>query len=345
MSSASQSGSVLIQGDGIAAVCLARLLSDAGLDYNLEHQPRPKVASVLLSRQSELLLRSIFPETPEHGLDLFDGYARITTRIVRWGEASDEVALPHHGIVVPEGDLLKRLWSRVPNPARHSGLGLFPPWICSTHSGAAIGPEYVCGSRIARFAQVRLSPQAEASSCWIESVPAGWLFLLADGMGNGTLIAVGDQVDALLATSNTVARRLANVTTAGATASVAPLKRERFFRGHMLACGGAAMRFDPLCGEGAGHAAREAFLAAAVLIGMARGESEARLLEHYKTRLDHAFYRHLQLCFQFYSTGGTGEFWSAQASALRAGLIHLGQNLPQIASSRYRLIDRDLVPF
>ena len=42
------------------------------------------------------------------------------------------------------------------------------------------------------------------------------------------------------------------------------------------------MSFDPLCGEGAAHALREALLAAAVIRGAAKGYSVEKLLAHYR---------------------------------------------------------------
>ena len=53
---------------------------------------------------------------------------------------------------------------------------------------------------------------------------------------------------------------------------------------HWLACGTAALAFDPLCGDGTGHAIREAILAAAVLRAIQRGANVDELLNHYIRR-------------------------------------------------------------
>src|SRR5581483_3691871 len=87
-----------------------------------------------------------------------------------------------------------------------------------------------------------------------------------------------------------------------------------------LACGSAAMAFDPICGDGTGNAVREAILAAAVIRAAARGESEERLLAHYRARLIAAFRRHLELSLAFYRAGDGGAWWDGEIGAMERGI-------------------------
>ena len=87
-----------------------------------------------------------------------------------------------------------------------------------------------------------------------------------------------------------------------------------------LACGTAALAFDPLCGDGTGHAIREAILAAAVLRAIQRGANVDELLNHYQARLVAGFKRHLSVCSEFYGSGGLGPWWQAAAESIREGL-------------------------
>jgi hypothetical protein len=101
--------SVVIEGDGVAAVCIARLLSDAGLPWVQEGEPRPKLASILLSEQTQHLFLSLFPEVAEK----LSRYPRIRQRMVLWGDAREPLLLQHHGIVVAEAQFLQDLWGEV----------------------------------------------------------------------------------------------------------------------------------------------------------------------------------------------------------------------------------------
>src|ERR1700737_1934414 len=99
---------VLIEGDGVAAACCARLLTDAAIPCVLAKSVRPKLAAVLLGEQTQHLLRELFPARDDDD-DLFAGFASIRRRIVRWGSAKT-VDLPHLGVVAPEEELLRRQW-------------------------------------------------------------------------------------------------------------------------------------------------------------------------------------------------------------------------------------------
>ena len=90
-----------------------------------------------------------------------------------------------------------------------------------------------------------------------------------------------------------------------------------------LACGTAAMTFDPLCGDGTGNAVRESILAAAVIRAAAAGESSERLIAHYRCRLLTA--RHALAT------------WNSAARSTNPPTVDLGGNrnsLPSIAESR-----------
>lgn len=97
------------------------------------------------------------------------------------------------------------------------------------------------------------------------------------------------------------------------------------------------MAFDPLCGDGAAHAIREAVLAAAVIRAIAKGGPIEDLLLHYETRLIAAFGRHLRLCLEFYRTGHEGEWWDSQCDALEQGLDWCRRKTCDRTQFRYRL--------
>ena len=97
------------------------------------------------------------------------------------------------------------------------------------------------------------------------------------------------------------------------------------------------MAFDPICGDGAGNAVREAILAAAVVRAAARGESVDRLLAHYRSRLIAGFRRHLELSLEFYRAGNSGPWWDQEIQALERGVAWCAERLAAEPAFHYRL--------
>src|SRR5260370_34612193 len=100
MTTANTGRPVLIEGDGVAAVCCARLLTDAAVPCVLAKTVRPKLAAVLLGEQTQHLLRELFPARNGDD-DLFAGCASIRRRIFLWGSASHAVDRPPLAVVAP----------------------------------------------------------------------------------------------------------------------------------------------------------------------------------------------------------------------------------------------------
>ncbi len=327
----------------MASVCTARLLTDAGVPCVLDLNCRPKLAAILLSAQTEHLLRGLFPATENGQEDIFSGFARVTRRIVGWGGDRVEADLPHQGMVAPEGELLRRLWRRVPSLPICDGSRSESWRIESSREGIDSAQERCIGSRNAWIASVDLSTEAELEACWVEAVQDGWLFMLSRGEGRATLIAAGDTVENLLLQSRLVARRVAKWVRQSGSIPIHPRLRQGMARDRSIYCGAAAMSFDPLCGEGAGNAIREAFLVAAVVRAEIGGADRERLTAHYDTRLRQGFLRHLQTCLPFYETGGMSRSWKDSCDELRAGIEDLLLELASAPRPFFRLVDRDLV--
>jgi hypothetical protein len=104
-----------------------------------------------------------------------------------------------------------------------------------------------------------------------------------------------------------------------------------------LACGTAALSFDPLCGDGTGNAVREAILVAAVIRAATAGEDVDRLLAHYRARLIAGFARHLAMCRGFYLSGNCGPWWERELALLEEGIAWCSQALGAGSVFQYRL--------
>jgi hypothetical protein len=327
---------VHIEGDGVAAACCAQLFSESGQAFSSSRVVRPKLGAVLLSRQTVALLAGIFPST-----DLVSVGHPIQKRVVAWGPAAEPIALPHSALVIPETHLLTHLWEQVAVPA----LSRAGEWKVLS-SGASGLEQRAFGTRVASVARAILNRDADQSACWIESVDCGWLFLLPRGENEAaTLIAVGETPGTLLGQSRLIAGLIDVLEGPAAEFPAYPRIADPLCGNGWLACGAAAIGFDPLCGEGTGNAARQAYLATALLAALRKGEPVEDLLAHYASRQIHGFFRHLQICLGFYQRGGSGVFWQSEAAMLQQGIEWAVQVLREQAKPpTHRLVGRQLEP-
>jgi hypothetical protein len=242
---------------------------------------------------------------------------------------------------VSEQDLLERLWARV--PASDSEEKTECDWTIVTSRASSSAPgEHKFGTRIAFASPVRLRSAADLDACWIESVDAGWLFLLACGAGSGFLLSVGEAPELLLRKSGLVEKQLAGLIGSPMEFAAYPRIQSSLCGPGWLACGSAAMTFDPVYGEGASNAVREAILASAAVKAIAKGSNPESVLDHYSARLTAGFLRHLESCRNFYVTGNCGPFWESELRLLDKGINWMRGRMKDSPRFQYRLIDFDL---
>lgn len=313
-----------VQGAGVAALCCRRLLTRNGFRVSFESHVRPKVPAVLLSPATQQLLEDVFGRK-----DLLVGLKEIRRRVVAWG-SQESVSLPHSGLVVSEEELIGRI-GQFERPSIDAA-----DW--TIHTGK---PESALqfGSRFASAARVGLSAAADSSACLMESCRDGWLFLLPTSVDSAILLGAGSTLERLLGQSHLVQLSIGSLLEEVGRFQCNPRIADPLCADHWLACGSAAVAFDPLCGDGTGHAIREAILACAIVASEAAIDE---LLWEYRLRLWRGFQRHLELCLQFYSTGGDGEWWRAQCGSLREGLRWVHERRSPYPLGRFHLNGFDL---
>ncbi|HLK69447.1 MAG TPA: hypothetical protein VKU19_38715 [Bryobacteraceae bacterium] len=319
---------VLIRGDGVAARCCGHLLSQSGVPVYFERVDRPRIPVILLSETAQSLIRDVFGRG-----DLFLDLPRIGRRAVAWGTAANPMELSHSAVVLSEEALLERLGSPIPV----QGVAEIDWTICTSRPLPSPVTEHRFGSRKASTRIVELAAGTDPSSCWIESLENGWLFLIANGPGSGWLVSVGSGSEEMLGESRLIQEQISATQPASGQFVSSPRIVDPLADLGWIACGTAAMAFDPICGDGTAHAVREAILAAAVIRAAARGEDQVSLLEHYQTRLLAGFQRHLVECLPYYTSGGQGEWWESEANSVRQGVAWCVQRLGPRPSFRYRL--------
>ena len=321
----------------MAACCCARLLQRAGLAIRLEPLRRPRVPAILTSPATAFLLNDIFEDST-----LLDGFHQICRRIVAWSESSEAITLPHTATVVSEQALLERLW-RLTGSVTVGGDSA--AWTIVTMRGSrALPEEHKFGSRLASVTTARLRNGVPEDACWVEAVRDGWLFLLASGQGEAMMISVGLPPQAMLEQSRLVQAQIDGVGAAMAEFPAYPRILPALYGSDWLACGSAAMSFDPVCGEGAGNAAREAILASAVIAAIQQGEDRDAVLAHYQSRLLSGFLRHLEICLDFYTRARQGPWWDGEIALLENGISWARTQLRALPRPSYRLVEFRLEP-
>jgi flavin-dependent dehydrogenase len=322
---------VLIRGAGVAGSCCSRLLGEAGLHVSVERLRRPKLPAIMLGEMTQKLLLDVFGRE-----DLLAGLPRISRRVVAWGRGCESLTLPHSAVVVSEQELLDRI---------QQGLAQSEPMKCEDPdwtilASAPLGPssvEHHVGSRLAAASPVKLRAGCDAETCWIESLESGWLFLLPNGKGTGWLLSVGGSAESDLEPSRLIKDQIVELGRSQGTFASHPRIALPLSEPGWLACGAAALGFDPLCGDGTGNATREAILGSAVVRAAIDGGDVDSLVACYHARLLAGFKRHLSLCFDFYRSGRSGPWWDNQLAELERGLAWCSQQFTDRPAFRYRL--------
>jgi hypothetical protein len=331
---------VLVRGDGVAASCCVHLLGQAGIPVAFDRPSRPRLPAIMLSEAAISLIADVFAHK-----DLFRDLPRIRSRAVLWGSDA-AVTLPHSAVVVSEQTLLDHIRPHTASAPLGEELAVEPAWqVFASRPLPPASVEERFGTRIARAWAVELR-NGTGPGCWTESLDAGWLFLIASGDGAGWLLSVGGAADAVLGRSRLIAKQIERLGESGGEfpafpRMIAPLCGRGGGTGPevrpWLACGTAAMAFDPICGDGTAHAVREAILAAAVIRAISTGAPADEVFAHYESRLTAGFQRHLVNCMDFYRSGGDGPWWVAERNELERGVAWCASRMSQFPAFRYRL--------
>jgi len=324
--------SILIRGGGVAAATCAHLLDADDFAVSWQTGAQGPTPPIMLSGAALSLMREVYGRP-----DLFGHCRPVKRRVVRWG-AGEAVAVPHDGVVVLPHDLHGALGGQVVDgPETDPVLTIF--------AGQYVpdGNRLIFGRRTAFAARAAVDPDADGD-CLVEALAAGWLFLLPAEAGKGWLLGFGGPLHQLLRHSSLIAPLVEVEDEDGAPFETAPHLTLPLAGWNWLACGTAALRFDPICGDGTAQAVREGVLAAAVIGAIAQGGDREALLTHYRSMLVASMRRHLDLCARFYASGGKGPWWRAQVAELARGHEVCTRFLAKMPEPRFVLRDFALEP-
>ena len=326
---------IAIRGEGIAGYCCGALLQEQSAELIGSDGGRARLPAVLISEGTQRLLLDIFRD--DH---LFEGLPRIRKRIVAWDDKPAE-AFSHSAVIVAEQVMRQRLRAKVSAEVKPETKAA--DWTIFTAKAAELQVEELrCGSRVASVVEVTLADSADKEACWAESTDGGWVFLIATGDGKGSLICTGGEPQSLLARSRVIGKEVGAVSSEAGEFPAYPRIASPLYGENWLACGAAAMFFDPLSGEGTGNAVRQAILAAASVRAILRGEPADGVLGEFSLRMRLGFLRHLEICREFYRVKSEAAFWREELAMLESGIVSVKKEIEKQSAPRYRLVDFDL---
>ncbi len=336
---------IAVVGQSLTAYAVAAALTKLGYACTLIYNPTTlKFAgpSLVLNDVGETLLWELFGD-----LDFEQLAQRLTYRWVRWGQETDSEqvyqpawAIPSHVLLtqIRQSEIMQSVAIVDGTQMTSQQLSNDYAWIVYGNQAPAGQPisescEFLPGGqRVMITAEVPNDDSTLPDSCYIESLPDGWLFYAPLNCSFGV-------VQACLPTLPTNPRRalldclyyshlispLVNHLDQVRCFSSAPRLQLPLSGSRWLRVGQAAIKLDPISGEGTPFALRTGILAAAVIDGILQDTTTAdALLNHYQTRLSHSFLSHLQGCSQYYQLAfGNHELWQGEIKQM----IKISQNL------------------
>lgn len=324
---------VTIAGGGPAACAAALALRRRGVAARLTVNPdeRPSPPLVLNEAAVDLLVDL-------SGDSSWLGRAhQLRRRVVRWGKEPARTML-EPGLSLP-GALLRQHLLEIASGEGEAGADEFlnadaqarqrdESW--SLYAEAGVAPSGTTterfGARIMLSTDVMLARGVDPATCWMEGLPAGWVFVAPIGDRHAVLQAAlprqpsGDPADALraiLGATQDIVRLVDGCEGDVHVYSTAPTLRRPLGGPGWLAIGNAAMSFDPVCGDGTAQALRSGLLAAAVIVASREGRDPEGLIEHYDLRVTKTFAAHLAACARIYDLAVFGAAWEAEMATVR----------------------------
>jgi hypothetical protein len=336
---------IAVVGHSLTAHAVAAALSKLGYACTLIYNPKKlgfSGLSLVLNDVCVSLLWELFG-----GIDFDKLGHRLTYRWVRWEQEKESEQVYQPAWVIPSHVLLAQIRQSeiiqsVPifdeTQITSQELSNNYAWTIygnQQQEAIAITKSFDIlpgGQRVIVTAESQNDSLTLPDSCYIESLPNGWLFYAPFNNGLGMLQACLPSLptnpqQALLDClyySRLISPLIHHL---GLVRCFPAAPRFQFplYGSRWLMVGESGVKLDPISGEGTPFALRTGILAAAVIDGILQDPTTSdALLNHYQTRLTHSFLSHLQGCSQYYQLVlGNHELWQGEINQM----IDTGQNL------------------
>ena len=313
---------VRIFGDGIAGCAATQALRAQSIHATIQsppYHPSSLSLALVLDETAIRLIGEVF------GATVFARAWQLRYRIVRWGSAERVVAQP--AVSVRSGVLAEAIRRVAEVAAVHCDDGEYD-W---TLFAAAVSPrtdsDPTFGRRVTPACEVGLPSGEDTAACQVESAHNGWVFLTPLGNRRAAL-----QVTLPRPPSCDAEKAIASITadcspllrcagksieTPVAVLNSAPWKAHALGGTNWIGMGPAAVRFDPICGDGTAQSLRTGLLAAACTSMALIRNLPMQAVDHYERRVGRTFDAHLLGCAQSYAGGNFGPRWDDELSSIK----------------------------
>jgi flavin-dependent dehydrogenase len=355
---------VVVTGSGVAGLTAARLLLQRGYDVTLRANRSGAGPAIVLKDDTLRLLQRVWDLSEDAPAPVH----RISERAVH--AAAHSASLPELAWSLDAGALQEHLLRHLrahgarvscgseanPEAAPRAAGGEVWHIDATGRSGAATrarqGTTRVsCGRRAIVASRGSLRDPALAGRCVFEAVPQGWLFAAAVDRSQVTVQLMlpaphGSPAAVLheaVAASVFARETLLTIDPEVSTWDAAPAFDDPWPTPRTIRVGDAVMAFDPICGDGTGHAIRGALLAAAAVDATERGGDAAGVRRHYVARLRLAWAGHLRTCCRVYASLDAGGLWTGEIARMSGVLSTSAAWVPAAEALRFRLLGSRLV--
>jgi hypothetical protein len=321
---------VHVHGGGVAAAACHALLHRFGWLTSGDPPSPPAVPFVAIDSVSCQLVADIVGAVPR-------GHV-AAKRLTVYHETADVFSVDEPRLVINAAHLLLQ-------DAVDEGEPGDAAWRIYTLAGPNPGPILTSGRRTAWLVAAEPRVRSAAETCIFEFTRDGWAFWVPTGLRCGlvqfALPAQGNRAecDAIFANTRILRKWISIAGTQSASIPCAALAYSELVNGASISCGGAALRFDPISGDGTGASLRSAILACAVLRYASAAADPKQALDHYRFRIGLAFRGHLRICERLYEEAGLSIHWQAERAGIRRAIEESKRVFGDADALRFRLQD------
>ncbi len=324
-----------VRGRGLASAACHVLLRRFGWETSGLPPAEPTVPFLAIDRAAARVLADIFGRVPS-------GWP-CRRLIARHGQPVVEAADGSHLVISARS--IFELLPEMPYSREDAG-----EWVIRTQPSSSAGA-IVSGSRTAWIFAAEGKTPAALQNCVFEFTPDGWVFWTPTGPHNGFLQivkpAAGGSREACAAIVEST-RLIRGWVRPGALLCAdlpcAASVYTRLAQGNTISCGAAALRYDPISGDGTGASLRSAILACAVVRHVVESGDSSAGFEHFHARIGRAFRGHLEVCERLYREAALSKMWNGELASVGAAKAMAVACFPEAASRRFRLRDFALEP-
>lgn len=299
---------ILIRGEGIAGLTASHLLSRCGFAVQIE-QGLPKPSPfILLTETTQWMLNDCWQLTESWWSTAFN---------IRQKQVIDKKGLKHllpfSAKVVSQKKLQNTLQSILRkdhrsitwHKANQAPASEFEWTLNAIPKDTDIYTDFGSGIIISMIAS-SVGNNQQRQQCYMIEETKGWLFIFPINEKKICIqmMQTADK-DYSIAHITQIIYKNTGLSVVISNTSVnifscSPKISNTLFSDNEIKIGRAAARYDPIGGDGAGHAIRSAVWAAKIIIAACQRNDVSKMLQHYSVSLNTHFYKHLETRASFY---------------------------------------------